>query len=67
MKTWKIEIEMKVNETWIEDGFDAGQRIGEIEELISNLLPYAYEYEFQVKAKIKSAPDKQVILNLQGY
>lgn len=67
MKTWKIEITLKVDETWVEDGFDASERLEEIQDKLADLLPYAYGHEFQIIAKIKSAPDKKAIRELQGY
>lgn len=67
MKTWKINVTLKVADTWIEDGFDAAERLEQIQELLSELLPYAYGREFKVEAKITSAPDKKVIEKLQGY
>jgi methyl coenzyme M reductase subunit D len=67
MKTWKIEITLKVDDSWVADGFDASERIEEIEDLMTNMLPYAYEHEVQAKVKILKAPAKEAILKLQGY
>jgi hypothetical protein len=67
MKNWTIKINLSVSENWIADGFDAKERIGQIEELLTNLLPYATENELKIKATIQAAPDKEDILRLQGY
>lgn len=67
MKTWKIEIKLKVSDNWIEDGFDASERTQEIADMMQGLLPYAYGNEIQAKVKIIKAPSKEEILKLQGY
>jgi hypothetical protein len=67
MKTWKIEINLKVSDNWIEDGFDASERIEEIAEMMQQLLPHAYGHEVQANVKIVKAPSKEVINKLQGY
>lgn len=67
MRTWKIEIEMKVADAWVADGFDASERIEDIQDALSHLIPYAYGNEVTVKAKIISAPKQEIILKLQGY
>lgn len=66
-KIWKIEVTLTVDESWIADGFNAANRLEEIEEKLTYLLPYAYENEFKVTAKIKTAPDAKVIQELQGF
>lgn len=67
MKTWNIKIKLEVSDNWIEDGFNASERLVEIEELIYTLLPYAYNNEVKVKASITKAPNKDEILKLQGF
>lgn len=67
MKIWKLAITLKIADSWIADGFDASERIEEIEQQIQNLLPFAYEHEFSVKAKVVKAPATAVINKLQGY
>lgn len=66
-KKWTIEIKLEVADTWIEDGFNAAERLEEIEENLSSLLPYAYGHEFKIIAKVKSAPNPAIIRKLQGY
>lgn len=53
MKKYKLTIEIKVSQNWIDDGFDPNTKEWEksIEEAINALLPYAYENEFIVKVK----------------
>lgn len=69
MKTWKIEITMRVSDSWIEDGFNLKERIdsGEVSELMTGMLPHAYDHEVTAKVKIISAPDPKKIEELQGY
>lgn len=74
MKKFKFEIEMKVADCWIEDGFGAANREEKkvLEERIAevikeNMLTYAYGHEFQVKVKTVSAPPIKEIAALQGY
>lgn len=67
MKTWKIEIELKVSDNWVEDGFDASERTEQIAEMMQGLLPYAYGHEVKAKVKITKAPTKDEIRKLQGY
>lgn len=66
MKTFKIEITLKVADSWVADGFDASERLEEIEEQIASILPFAYGHELQVKAKVIYAPSKAVINGLQS-
>ena len=59
MKTWKLEVTLKVADCWIEDGFDAGSPawITGIQEALEELLPYANPgQEVKAKVKILSAP-----------
>lgn len=53
MKTYKLEIEITVSENWIADGFNPENKGWKksIEESINNLMPYAFEHEFQAKVK----------------
>jgi methyl coenzyme M reductase subunit D len=67
MKNWTIKLKLSVDETWIKDGFDAKERLEQIEELITQLLPYAFANEFRVKASIETAPKEEDIKRLQGY
>lgn len=66
---WKIEVTLDVDPTWVADGFDASHpdRIEEIQDVISGLLPYSYGNEFIVKAKILKAPDPAQIRKEQGW
>lgn len=68
MNTWKIEITLKVTDSWVADGFDASgeARLEQIAELFTELLPYAYSHECVAKAKIISAPTKEKIKGLQS-
>lgn len=67
-RTWKIELTVSVDDTWIADGFDASERIDQIQDLLAgDLLPYAYGHEIDVKAKVKTAPRRSIIRKLQGY
>lgn len=67
MKKWKITLILEVSNNWIKDGFDASERLEQIEELVSTLLPSAYEEEFKVKAKVTTAPDPKVLAEMMGY
>jgi hypothetical protein len=64
---WKLEITLEVADTWVEDGFDAKERLDDIQESIEHLIPYAYAHEFKVKARVISAPDNKKIREIQGY
>lgn len=67
MQTWNININLKVADSWIADGFDAAERIEQIKELLTELLPYAYDHELIITPTIKTAPKKDKINELQGY
>lgn len=67
MKNWTIKVKLSVADSWISDGFNAKERLEQIEELLTQLLPYAYGHEFKIKATIESAPKEDEILKLQGY
>lgn len=58
---WTIEIE--VDETWVEDGFDL--RNDNIHAKVSTFLPSAYGHE--IKARVLSAPPVKAIRKAQGY
>lgn len=66
MKHWTLQIKISVADSWVADGFDASERIEEIQEQIAALLPYAYGDEIAVKVKILSKPDAKVIVQLQN-
>lgn len=66
MKHWKLEIKLSVADSWVADGFDAKERIEEIEDTIKGLLPYAYGHEVIVKARLVSIPDPKQIAALQN-
>jgi hypothetical protein len=67
MQTWKIEITVKVDDSWVADGFDMAQRLEHLNEAVSSMWPYAYSHEFSVKSKITDKPTKEKIRELQGY
>jgi hypothetical protein len=50
MKKWKIEMELWVDQIWIEDGFDLQDRYEDIKEAMTDLLPWAIPGE-EVKVK----------------
>ncbi len=66
MKQWKFNATVSVADSWIADGFDVKERIKEIEELLTNMLPYAREHEIKVKVEITSAPDESIISGLMS-
>lgn len=66
MQTWKLNIEIKVANSWIKDGFDLAERLDEIQESLTGLLPYAYENELRVTVSITKVPSKEVIRKLQA-
>lgn len=58
MVTFKLEVTIKVHETWIVDGYAATPE--RIEKIIrENDLTYAYDHEYRVKAKMLSGPTKK--------
>lgn len=63
--TWKVEVTLEVADSWVMDGFDASNRIDEIEEKLSHLLPHAYGNEFKVSAKITKKPTKKLLRELE--
>jgi methyl coenzyme M reductase subunit D len=56
MKTWKIEVKVKVAEIWVDDGFDLEDTHWKeyIEEKFKSMIPYAYDHEIQVEVKVKA-------------
>lgn len=50
MKKWKIEMELWVDQIWIDDGFDLQERYEDIEQMIEEILPWAIPGE-EVKVK----------------
>lgn len=60
--TWVLEIE--VDETWVEDGFDLSDP-EEAKERIMRLLPFAHSNEVDVRV-LKTPPIKEV-RKAQGY
>jgi hypothetical protein len=58
MKKFRVTVEMKVSQNWIEDGFDLAEREQEIKDAFTSMLPYAYEEE--VKVEIKSLTSHQM-------
>lgn len=66
MKTWEIKIKLSVADSWIADGFDASERLEDIQDDIKRALPYAHDWEVKVKATITKAPAKKVIEQLQN-
>lgn len=67
MKTWELKVKLEVGNVWLEDGFDASERIEEINDLLSSLLPHAFGSEFKITTKIIKAPKKEELLKIQGY
>jgi len=63
MKTYKWIIEVEVDETWVEDGFNLTD--DSAKELVANALPFAYGHEFS--AKVIKSPTEQAIKKAQGY
>jgi hypothetical protein len=50
MKKWKIEMELWVDQIWIDDGFDLQDRYKDIEQMMEEMLPWATPGE-EVKVK----------------
>lgn len=65
MQTWELKVTLKVADTWVADGFDAKERITQIEEALHQLLPYAHHSELRVKAEIFIMPTTNTIKGLQ--
>ena len=74
MKTFKLEITLKVADCWIEDGFGphSKQDIARFNEQIEEALRYqlltsATSSEFKVSVKLIDHPDFKSVSELQGY
>lgn len=74
MKTFKVQVTMKVADMWIEDGFgpafkgDVPRFTEQIEEALRyQLLTSATESEFRVSVKLINHPDFKLVADLQGY
>ena len=63
MSKLKWTVEIAIDKTWIEDGFNLTKE--RAEEMVRHELPYSYGHETSVR--IISKPDKKVIDKLQGY
>lgn len=61
--TWTVEI--SVDDTWVEDGFNLSNPTCRESWLDDNILPHAYSYE--KKIKVIKHPDLKKIAKLQGY
>ncbi len=62
---WKLEVVIEVAEEWVADGYEPHAE--RVERELKQSLPYAYGHELSVKAKVLTAPKKEVIQELQGY
>jgi len=59
MKTFRVNIEIKVAQCWIEDGFDLSEREQQIIDAFKEMLPYAYDDEMVIKiTKLTSKQNK---------
>lgn len=65
VKTYKWTIEIEVDETWVEDGFDLQDGRDLSESVGQTLLPYAHSHE--VKVKCLSGPPREEVATAQGY
>lgn len=65
MRTWTAKLTVSVADSWVADGFDLKNRIEEMQEMLSAMLPHAYEHELQIKIEIQSSPSEKVIDGLQ--
>ena len=59
--TWIIQI--TVDETWVEDGFDLTEE--GTKNMIETALPYSWSHETSVK--VLQSPTKESIRKAQGY
>jgi hypothetical protein len=63
-KRWfKWTVEIKVDQSWVADGFNLDNE--RAQSMLANTLPHAYGYE--LKAKVVAAPPLEEILRKQGY
>lgn len=60
---WIVEI--SVDETWVEDGFNLSNPNCRESHLDERLLPHAYSYE--KKVRVLKHPDLKKVAKLQGY
>ena len=63
MKKLKWIVELSVDQSWIADGFNLTKE--RAHSMLAHDLCYAYDYE--LKAKIISAPSDKEIAKLQGF
>lgn len=61
-KFFKWVVEIEVEESWVADGFDMTDE--RAHDMLAHTLPYAYNYE--LKAKVISAPEAAEIRKAQG-
>jgi hypothetical protein len=59
----KYIVELRISDTWVEDGFDI-RSSQDIKDLLQRLLPFAYGNE--VKGRVIHAPSLKTIKKLQG-
>jgi hypothetical protein len=64
MAKLKYIVELSIDSTWIEDGFDIRTK-QDIKDLLQRLLPFAYGHE--VGGRVIHAPSLKTIKKLQGY
>lgn len=62
-KRFKWAVEIEVDETWVEDGFDLTDE--RAKEMVMNDLRYAYGNE--ISCKVIAAPNPADIRKAQGY
>ena len=68
MKTWKLNVSIKVHEDWVSDGFNVDdRRIDYINELLGQLIPYATPSELVISTKVTKSPSEKEVNELQGY
>ena len=60
----KYIVELSIDKTWIEDGFDLRTR-QDIKDILQKILPYAYGQE--VGGRVIHAPSLKIVKKLQGY
>lgn len=63
MENFKWVVEIEVDKTWVEDGFNLDDE--KVTRMLNKVLPYAYSNEFS--AKVISAPAAAEIRKAQGY
>ena len=62
-KRWfKWVVEVEVDRTWVEDGFDLDKE--RAKRLLEEALPYSYGYE--TRARVLKAPNAEEIAHVQG-